>query len=138
MSCRRPDCCSRASSGTARTRRAWTITDPSQLRVAAAYADLLEAQGETEARPSGAAVVAADPRTPAGRRSSSTKWTLDEEELEHADDEPADVAEAPEVVERLPEDDEDLGADFNAQVEAEVAELLGETEPPASEGPSED
>ncbi len=33
---------------------------------------------------------------------------------------------APEVVERTAEDDEDLGSDFDAQVEAEVAELLGE------------
>jgi hypothetical protein len=33
-------------------------------------------------------------------------------------------------VARLPEDDEVRGSDFDAQVEAEVAELLGEIEPP--------
>jgi hypothetical protein len=62
---------------------------------------------------------------------------FDELELHDEPEEPpaeeAPSGAAPEVVERLPEDDVDLGADFNAQVEAEVAELLGETEPPASE-----
>ncbi len=112
------------------------VTDPSQLRVAAAYADLLEAQGETDAAAEWSAVVAA--ATP---EDDVEFGEVDFDELE-LDDEPAEAEEpptaeptpeAPEVVERLPEDDEDLGADFNAQVEAEVAELLGETEPPASE-----
>ena len=39
---------------------------------------------------------------------------------------------APEVVEELPEDTHDLGKSFDDEVEAEVAELLGEVEPPAA------
>ena len=40
----------------------------------------------------------------------------------------------PETVEELPEDDHGLGRSFDEDVEAEVAELLGETEaPPATE-----
>jgi tetratricopeptide (TPR) repeat protein len=99
------------------------IADPSTVRIAAAYADLLEEQGETAAAAAWSeAVSAATPE--------------DDVEFGEVEDEPADVGEpspeasAPEVVERLPEDDEDMGSDFNAQVEAEVAELLGETEPP--------
>ena len=38
--------------------------------------------------------------------------------------------------ERLPEDDEGLGTDFDAHVEAEVAELLGEIGPPSDAEPS--
>ena len=106
------------------------ITDPSQLRVAAAYAELLEAQGETDVAAEWSAVVEA--ATP------EDDVEFGEVDFDELEDELADVAElptpeAPEVVERLPEYDEDLGTDFNAQVEAEVAELLGETEPPASE-----
>ena len=42
----------------------------------------------------------------------------------------------PEVVEELPEDSPRPGRSFDEEVEAEVAELLGEIDPPA--GPSED
>ena len=105
------------------------ITDPSQLRVAAAYADLLEAQGETDAAAQWSAVVeAATPEDDV----EFGEVDFDELELE-VDEESAEAEAAPEVVERLPEDDEDLGADFNAQVEAEVAELLGETDSPTEE-----
>lgn len=95
------------------------------MRVAAAYADLLEAQGESVAAAAWSeAVEAATPEDDV---------VFGELELDDAaagpEVEPAPAA--PEVVERLPEDDEDLGADFVALVEAEVAELLGETEPPA-------
>jgi len=44
----------------------------------------------------------------------------------------SDVPAPPETVEELPEDDHGLGRSFDEDVEAEVAELLGETEPPAS------
>jgi hypothetical protein len=37
----------------------------------------------------------------------------------------------PEVVEELPEDTHGLGTSFDDEVEAEVAELLGEIDPPA-------
>jgi len=37
----------------------------------------------------------------------------------------------PEIVEELPEDTHGLGKSFDDEVEAEVAELLGEIEPPA-------
>ena len=36
----------------------------------------------------------------------------------------------PETVEELPEDDHGLGRSFDEDVEAEVAELLGESDPP--------
>jgi hypothetical protein len=51
-----------------------------------------------------------------------------EEELEVADDD-SRAAGAPEVVEELPEDTHGLGKSFDDEVEAEVAELLGESEP---------
>jgi hypothetical protein len=38
---------------------------------------------------------------------------------------------APEVVTPLPEDDHGLGRSFDEDVEAEVAELLGEIDPPS-------
>ena len=99
------------------------LTDSSKLKIAAAYADLLEAQGENDAAAEWSAVVAA----------ATPEDDVEFSELEVDDDEAAGTedtsAAAPEVVDRLPEDDEDLGADFNAQVEAEVAELLGETGP---------
>ena len=116
------------------------VADPDQVRIAAAYADLLEAQGETEAAAAWAEAVAA--ATPEDDVEFSEVEVDDVVEGDGAD-EPEPSAEgsepaAPEVVERLPEDDEDLGADFNAQVEAEVAELLGETEPHASDDRADD
>jgi hypothetical protein len=38
----------------------------------------------------------------------------------------------PETVQELPEDDHGLGRSFDEDVEAEVAELLGESEPPTT------
>jgi hypothetical protein len=106
------------------------VTDALKVRIAAAYADLLAAQGESEAAEEWSAVVAA--ATP----EDDVEFSEIEVDDESAGPEDPPVGElqraAPEVVERLPEDDEDLGTDFNAQVEAEVAELLGETEPPSS------
>jgi tetratricopeptide (TPR) repeat protein len=101
--------------------------DGRQVRIAGAYADLLEALGDDAAAEAWSAAVAA--ATPEDAVEFSELELEDEDQDE--DVEPA--ATAPEVVERIPEDDEDLGKDFNAQVEAEVAELLGEIEPPASE-----
>jgi hypothetical protein len=106
------------------------VTDQHKVRIAAAYADLLEAQGESDAAAAWSEAVAA--ATPEDDVEFS-ELEIDDE-ADGPEEEPAVTA--PEVVERLPEDDEDLGADFNAQVEAEVAELLGETEPP-SDGASE-
>jgi hypothetical protein len=115
------------------------IADPNRVRVAAAYADLLQSQGDEAAASAWSAAVAA--ATP------EDDVEFSELELEDEVDEPGEPsrqpageasAVAPEVVERLPEDDVDLGGDFNAQVEAEVAELLGEVEPPSEDAAPED
>jgi hypothetical protein len=58
-----------------------------------------------------------------------------QDEVDTADEAP-DVVAAPEVVEELPEDAPGLGKSFDDEVEAEVAELLGEIDPPG--GPSSD
>jgi tetratricopeptide (TPR) repeat protein len=93
--------------------------DEGRMRLAEAYADLLAALGEEEsARSWQAAVEALAP---------------DEPDIEFGEVEIPLVAgasevEPPERVERLPEDDEEPGPGFAAEVEAEVAELLGETD----------
>ena len=108
------------------------VSDLNKVRVAAAYADFLQAQGEAAAAAEWAAVVAA--ATPEDDVEFSEVELEDETVNSHEEATTPDAAPAaPEVVERLPEDDEDLGTDFNAQVEAEVAELLGETEPSAED-----
>ena len=112
--------------------------DPARLRIASAYADLLTAQDEPDrAEEWLIAIAAADPGDVIG---AVDRLGIEFTELEVAEDEddaPADEASdadvAPEVVERLPEDDHGLGGSFDDEVEAEVAELLGETEPPAAE-----
>jgi tetratricopeptide (TPR) repeat protein len=93
--------------------------DDGQVRLAEAYADLLEGQGDASAAAWAEAVAAAKPEDDV----EFGELDLDEDDRT---DEPEETAAPPEVVERVPEDDEDLGLDFNAQVEAEVAELLGE------------
>jgi tetratricopeptide (TPR) repeat protein len=129
--------------------------DPARVRLASAYADVLQAQGEDElAAVWLTAIAAADPEDLIGAVDRLGIEFIDlEDDLEVGDDdEPADptneadpevqveaeaVEEAsaapavPEVVEELPEDTHDLGQSFDDEVEAEVAELLGETEPPA-------
>jgi hypothetical protein len=50
-----------------------------------------------------------------------------------AQPEPSAEPAAPEVVEPLPEDDHGLGRSFDEEVEAEVAELLGEIDPPSGD-----
>lgn len=118
--------------------------DEARLRLASAYADLLETQGEaTQAAVWLTAIAAADPedRTGAIERLGIefTEFELVDEDEDAArspaGDAAADTEEAadraPEIVEPLPEDDHGLGRSFDEDVEAEVAELLGETEPPA-------
>jgi hypothetical protein len=116
--------------------------DPDQVRIAAAYADLLEAQGEAEAAAEwSAAVAAATPEDDVEFSEIEVDELVEDEDDEDEDDQPSSeesAPAAPEIVERLPEDDEDFGADFNAQVEAEVAELLGETGSPASDDHADD
>jgi hypothetical protein len=112
------------------------VHDAGQIRLAEAYADLLAAQGEESVAADWAVAVAA------ARPEDDVEFgelELDEADSDEPDSDEADADEAgaddvrPEVVERLPEDDEDMGRDFDAQVEAEVAELLGE-EPTNTDG----
>jgi tetratricopeptide (TPR) repeat protein len=133
--------------------------DQAQLRLASAYADLLQAEGEeSQAIEWLTAIAAADPEDLTGAvdrlgieftELELSDELLDDELLDdedEADEDEADEHEAgeeapeeqaPETVERLPEDDHGLGRSFDEDVEAEVAELLGETDPPQA-GPSTD
>jgi tetratricopeptide (TPR) repeat protein len=113
--------------------------DAGRVRLAAAYADLLQAQGEDEqAGVWFAALAAADPENETGAVEHLGIEFID---LEEEDEDPeaagaltaADEA-APEVVEELPEDTHGLGRSFDDEVEAEVAELLGEIDPPDPAG----
>jgi tetratricopeptide (TPR) repeat protein len=116
--------------------------DPLRLRVASAYADLLEAQGEQERAAEWlTAIAAADPEDITGAldRLGIEFTDLDDEDLEldavpsSAGDETDDAAAVPtETVEELPEDEHGLGRTFDEDVEAEVAELLGEIDPPST------
>jgi tetratricopeptide (TPR) repeat protein len=137
--------------------------DAVRLRLASAYADLLEIQGESDrAMDWLVAIAAADPEdvTGAVERLGIEFTELEEIDLDEADPqdtdaddadepEPAAAAEdvpqqpvadpaAPEVVTPLPEDDHGLGRSFDEEVEAEVAELLGETGQPADSAVGDD
>ena len=111
--------------------------DQAQLRLASAYADLLEAEGEEAAAAEWlTAIAAADPEDLTG---AIDRLGIEFTEIDLLDDEDDSVQggvedtpgeQAPETVQRLPEDDHGLGRSFDEDVEAEVAELLGETEPP--------
>jgi tetratricopeptide (TPR) repeat protein len=111
--------------------------DQAQLRLASAYADLLEAEGEEAAAAEWlTAIAAADPEDLTG---AVDRLGIEFTEIDLLDDEDDSVQggvedtpgeQAPETVQRLPEDDHGLGRSFDEDVEAEVAELLGETEPP--------
>jgi hypothetical protein len=104
--------------------------DATKVRVAAAYADLLEEVGEEAAAAEwSAAVAAATPEDDVEFSELEFEFEDDVVAAEAPAEQPA--VNAPEVVERLPEDDEVMDADFDAQVEAEVAELLGELDPPS-------
>ena len=126
--------------------------DPARVRLAAAYADLLQAQGQEELAGTWlAAIAAADPDNLTGAVDGPGIEFVDlEDEFDgDVDDTPAPAAEsqdevqassdaagvsgAPEVVEELPEDTHGLGKSFDEEVEAEVAELLGEIEPPSAD-----
>jgi hypothetical protein len=131
--------------------------DPARLRLAAAYADLLQAQGEEVLAGTWlSAIAAVDPDNLTGAVDGPGIEFIDlEDEFDgDLDEEPVSGAESqgeveassaapdrsavPEVVEELPEDTHGLGKSFDDDVEAEVAELLGEIEPPASDDSPED
>ncbi|SNT04931.1 Tetratricopeptide repeat-containing protein [Geodermatophilus pulveris] len=112
------------------------LTDPALLRVATAYADLLAAGGEEEL--AGAWQAAVAEHTP-----EESDVEFSEEELPVTGDatggtgSPADAgAGETEVLDVDDVDDEGAGGayDFTGDVEAEVAELLGEDAP--AEGPA--
>jgi tetratricopeptide (TPR) repeat protein len=119
-------------------------SDTPALRVALAYAELLQSQGEESAATEWlTAIAAADPEDLVGAvdRLGIEFTDLEEddvEQLEEHDAEPEAVPAPPETVEELPEDDHGLGRSFDEDVEAEVAELLGETEPPDGSGAEDD
>ncbi len=120
--------------------------DLGQLRLATAYGDLLDARGDSElARQWYAAIAAADPDDLTG---VSEHFAEDEDEdadddltelaVEGDDEDEGDTAEAPDDV-AADSDDDELGrvlADevgghvTDEDIEAEVAELLGEVPPP--------
>jgi tetratricopeptide (TPR) repeat protein len=133
--------------------------DPLRLRLASAYADLLEAEGEAALAAEWlTAIAAADPEDLTGAvdrlgiEFTDLADDLGDEELDddliEGDDEGSDRADdggavdgsddatPPETVEELPEDDHGLGRSFDEDVEAEVAELLGETDESSASGDS--
>jgi hypothetical protein len=96
--------------------------DVSILRVAAAYTELLGAAGEQDSAAEWAeALAAVDPEGLLGI-GDGPQVTFSEEDVAAPTDEPGDPAEDPaDLLDSGPET-------FAADVEAEVAELLGETE----------
>jgi tetratricopeptide (TPR) repeat protein len=125
--------------------------DTPRLRLASAYADLLQIQGENErAMDWFVAIAAADPEDVTGAVERLGIEFTDLEDVDFGDDpedddesendspgaeraESSDEPSAPEVVTPLPEDDHGLGRSFDEEVEAEVAELLGEVDTPSDE-----
>jgi hypothetical protein len=123
--------------------------DPVRFRVATAYADLLEEVGEAGLAARWRTAIADE--EPDDLDIEFTELDVEEEELadEASDGAPSDeavsadaVAEATdgsadgnrdtsELEESLADEPGNVGADFDADVEAEVAELLGEIEPPS-------
>lgn len=129
--------------------------DGARLRLATAYADLLELQGETErAMEWLVAIAAADQEGITGAVDRlgieftdledefeetgdpvDAAVSVDDESLPPAEEQataPSQESAPPEVVAPLPGDDHGLGRSFDEEVEAEVAELLGETAPPSA------
>jgi tetratricopeptide (TPR) repeat protein len=129
-----------------------TGSDATRLRVAAAYADLLEEQGEEDlAADWWTAIAAADPDDVVGaveRLGIEFDELGDDEQPEGSDPDGVEgtAAASPsveddgtgtsELEDSLVGEPGNVGVDFDADVEAEVAELLGETEPPAGEDSS--
>ncbi len=123
--------------------------DSLRLRLASAYADLLEAQGEQALATQWlTAIAAADSEDVTGAldRLGIEFTEVDDEHPELRDDPELEggpvgleearhvgAASSPETVEELPDDAHGLGRSFDEDVEAEVAELLGEVDPPAAE-----
>ncbi|CAA9238413.1 MAG: hypothetical protein AVDCRST_MAG57-1363, partial [uncultured Blastococcus sp.] len=118
--------------------------DAATLLLASAYADLLQIQQEEALATEWlTALAAADPEDLTGAVDRlGIEFFDDEDEIDLDDQEETDLggddaavedgdkaepSTAPEVVELLPEDDHGLGRSFDEDVEAEVAELLGET-----------
>ena len=97
--------------------------DPARLRVAAAYADLLQAEGERQRADEWfAAIAAADPEDRIGAVERLGVQFTEVETVEDALD--ADA---------VPTAGAEPGERFAAEVEAEVAELLGEAGPPSAD-----
>ena len=102
-------------------------SDPGRLRIASAYADLLADLGEqSRATEWLTAIAAADPEdvTGAVERLGIEFTELDEEEDDAADEDAVEDDLSPEEADLAAEPD---APGFAAEVEAEVAELLGET-----------
>jgi len=131
--------------------------DPGRIRIASAYADLLQAQGQDDVAAEWlTAIAAADPEDLTGAVDrlgiEFTEVDFGDIDLGEVDlldedgpesEETPDEHSAPEQVEELPEDDHGLGLSFDQEVEAEVAELLGEAEqaevePGEHDGPEDD
>jgi tetratricopeptide (TPR) repeat protein len=146
-----------------------TPGDTVRLRLASAYTDLLEIQGEHERATEWLiAIAGADPEdlTGAVDRLGIEFTDLEDDDVTGLEDDDVDGLEdhdvdglaaeadekaegaerpqssadpaAPEVVTPLPEDDHGLGRSFDEEVEAEVAELLGETDPPSDSRSDDD
>jgi tetratricopeptide (TPR) repeat protein len=137
-------------------------SDPDRLRVASAYADLLAHQGEEALATEWlTAIAAADPEDAVGAVERLGIEFIEAEDDE-SDDDSAVAGIGPDTdgglaagavpaaededddggvaVDEFADDEPELGAEpdapgFAAEVEAEVAELLGEIEPAAGEGP---
>lgn len=107
------------------------LTDEAVLRLSTAYADLLTAAGSPEAEQWQAAILAAAPE---GDDIAFGEVELPEDGESDEDEDSAEAeAEAGQdvTVATIPLEDEllDLPGTSEADIEAEVAELLGETEP---------
>jgi hypothetical protein len=124
--------------------------DAARLRIASAYADLLHDLGEQESATEWlTAIAAADPEDLVGAvgRLGIEFTELDgfegdeqvpegDEQVPEGDEQVpegediADAADLSELEDTLAQQSGNAGASFDADVEAEVAELLGEVEPP--------
>lgn len=111
-------------------------TDPHRLRVAAAYADLLQEMGEEQLAGEWHSAVAA--AEPADMDIEFTELEFEDDDTDvvvstdHSGTHGADGdADRSELEESLAGEPGNSGTGFDAEVEAEVAELLGEIEVPA-------
>jgi tetratricopeptide (TPR) repeat protein len=127
------------------------LTDPAVLRLSAAYADLLEAAGEGALAQEWQAAVAAhtpeevdvefsEEELPEGDASPAVE---DAEEPGAAAGDPADPSRTAEPADAdgdtdASEDDDLTAYDFDEDVEAEVSELLGETDGSGDAASAED